>query len=280
MVGSNETSNTYARHDDVGFATYCLQVFCRSMGMRARCCCIATLANEQDGLWKSSKCRTTNDYNLLTLGRNFVALKQTHHTKRCARCMPRKTTHEAAHAALSQTINIFLGRQQCKHRLCVKMLRQRQLHQNSVHRWVCCKSAHFCFNLFLCCIIFKMHANRNHSGLLCFLVLACHINMTWLIATDQHRCQAHCWRTSSLNLFAQTRNSFVAQVIAIHQDGATRRALVLSAHERPTISPFSSKSMIAAAGFVPRPGSVRMSPQIGYTKPAPTDARTSRTLSV
>lgn len=32
---------------------------------------------------------------------------------------------------------------------------------------------------------------------------------------------------------------------------------------RPTISPFSSKSMIDAAGFVPRPGIVRMSPQMG-----------------
>ena len=33
--------------------------------------------------------------------------------------------------------------------------------------------------------------------------------------------------------------------------------------DRPTISPFSSKSMIDAAGFVPRPGMVRISPQIG-----------------
>ena len=37
--------------------------------------------------------------------------------------------------------------------------------------------------------------------------------------------------------------------------------------------------MIAAAGLVPRPGKVRMSPQIGYTKPAPTDALTSRTYN-
>ena len=36
--------------------------------------------------------------------------------------------------------------------------------------------------------------------------------------------------------------------------------------------------MIDAAGWPPRPGIVRISPQIGYTKPAPTDALTSRTL--
>jgi hypothetical protein len=48
----------------------------------------------------------------------------------------------------------------------------------------------------------------------------------------------------------------------------------------PTISPFSSRSIRAAAGFVPSPGMVRISPQIGYTKPAPTEARTSRTGSV
>jgi len=41
--------------------------------------------------------------------------------------------------------------------------------------------------------------------------------------------------------------------------------------------PSSSRSMRAAAGFELSPGIVRMSPQIGYTKPAPTDARTSRT---
>ncbi len=38
--------------------------------------------------------------------------------------------------------------------------------------------------------------------------------------------------------------------------------------------------MIDAAGWPPRPGIVRISPQIGYTKPAPTDALTSRTLNV
>src|SRR5215470_5744498 len=48
----------------------------------------------------------------------------------------------------------------------------------------------------------------------------------------------------------------------------------------PTISPFSSRSIRAAAGFVPSPGMVRISPQIGYTNPAPTEARTSRTGSV
>ena len=36
-------------------------------------------------------------------------------------------------------------------------------------------------------------------------------------------------------------------------------------------------SMRAAAGFELSPGIVRTSPQIGYTKPAPTEARTSRT---
>jgi len=49
------------------------------------------------------------------------------------------------------------------------------------------------------------------------------------------------------------------------------------AHDRPTTMPSSSRSMRAAAGFELSPGIVRMSPQIGYTKPAPTDARTSRT---
>ena len=46
------------------------------------------------------------------------------------------------------------------------------------------------------------------------------------------------------------------------------------------ISPCSSKSMMLAAGAEPRPGMVVMSPQMGYTKPAPTLARTSRTLTV
>ena len=50
--------------------------------------------------------------------------------------------------------------------------------------------------------------------------------------------------------------------------------------DSPTISPFSSRSIRAAAGFVPSPGMVRISPQIGYTNPAPTEARTSRTGSV
>ncbi len=43
------------------------------------------------------------------------------------------------------------------------------------------------------------------------------------------------------------------------------------------ISPSSSRSMWNAAGSDPSPGIVRISPQIGYTKPAPTDARTSLT---
>src|SRR6266478_3180061 len=51
-------------------------------------------------------------------------------------------------------------------------------------------------------------------------------------------------------------------------------------HDSPTISPSSSRSIRAAAGSADRPGIVRMSPQIGYTNPAPAEARTSRTGSV
>ena len=36
-------------------------------------------------------------------------------------------------------------------------------------------------------------------------------------------------------------------------------------------------SMISAAGCVDKPGIVLMSPQMRYTKPAPTEARASRT---
>src|SRR5215510_5129745 len=59
-------------------------------------------------------------------------------------------------------------------------------------------------------------------------------------------------------------------------DGAARRQ---PRHDSPTISPWESRSIRAAAGFADRPGIVRMSPQIGYTNPAPTEARTSRTGS-
>jgi len=45
----------------------------------------------------------------------------------------------------------------------------------------------------------------------------------------------------------------------------------------PTISPFSSMSMISAAGCDDSPGIVLMSPHMRYTKPAPTEARASRT---
>src|SRR5215211_5971599 len=51
-------------------------------------------------------------------------------------------------------------------------------------------------------------------------------------------------------------------------------------HESPTTSPLSSKSMRVAAGVALRPGIVRISPQRGEIKPAPTEARTSRTGSV
>src|SRR5215468_10389829 len=54
----------------------------------------------------------------------------------------------------------------------------------------------------------------------------------------------------------------------------------VGSYDRPTISPSSSRSILAAAGDADRPGMVRMSPQMGYTKPAPADARTSRTGSV
>src|SRR5215475_2150288 len=43
----------------------------------------------------------------------------------------------------------------------------------------------------------------------------------------------------------------------------------VGSYDRPTISPSSSRSILAAAGDADRPGMVRMSPQMGYTKPAP-----------
>src|SRR6185437_4440147 len=47
--------------------------------------------------------------------------------------------------------------------------------------------------------------------------------------------------------------------------------------DSPWICPSASRSMRVAAGLEPRPGMVRISPQIGYTNPAPAEARTSRT---
>ena len=44
--------------------------------------------------------------------------------------------------------------------------------------------------------------------------------------------------------------------------------------------PSRSMSIRCAAGMPPSPGMVRISPQIGYTNPAPTDALTSRTGNV
>ncbi len=121
-----------------------------------------------------------------------------------------------------------------------------------------------------------------------FLCFDPHVDLARLVDADEHRRQAHRRRSGRLDLAAQPSHDLVAEPVAVHQHRATRRALELHSRLRgtdghqlnPTISPFSSKSMIAAAGWPPRPGIVRISPQIGYTKPAPTDALTSRTLSV
>ena len=109
----------------------------------------------------------------------------------------------------------------------------------------------------------QLDALRDHPGLVRLLLLHAHVDLGRLVDADQHRRQAHRRRTERLDLAAQAHDRLVPQTIAVHQDRTAGRALEVLAHDRPTISPFSSKSMIDAAGVAPSPGIVRISPQIG-----------------
>ena len=56
--------------------------------------------------------------------------------------------------------------------------------------------------------------------------------------------------------------------------------MTMPAQNSPVILPFSSTSMLSAAGTFGRPGMVMISPVSATTKPAPADTFTLRTVTV
>jgi hypothetical protein len=79
------------------------------------------------------------------------------------------------------------------------------------------------------------------------------------VATDDHGREADRERSRRAELRPETGDDLVPEAGAVHDDGLP----LDHRYDNPTISPFSSKSMIDAAGRVPRPGMVRISPQMG-----------------
>lgn len=168
--------------------------------------------------------------------------------------------------------------------LGVEALGKRELAQDAVHLGVGGEGGDSLLDLGLGGVVAELDVLGGHPGLACELALAAHVEAARLVVTDEHRGETHRRRAGGLDRRPQRGDDLAAQADAVHEDGSTRSALELPGgvdrHDRPTISPFSSKSMMLAAGAEPRPGIVVMSPQIGYTKPAPTLARTSRTFTV
>ena len=113
------------------------------------------------------------------------------------------------------------------------------------------------FELGLADVAVDGNVARLHAGLGCLLLLAANVDLAGLVVADQHRRQAHGRTAGSFDLGTQLGDDVVAQLGAVHDHGRH------CAHDSPTISPCSSKSMIDAAGAEPRPGMVVMSPQIG-----------------
>ena len=132
-----------------------------------------------------------------------------------------------------------------------------------MHRGVGGERGHRRLDVGLSGILGELDSLRDEPGLLGLLVLHAHVDLTRLVGADQHGGEAHARRSGGVDLGADPRDGLVAQAVAVHQYRPTGRVLEVAHQDSPTISPFSSKSMRAAAGFLPSPGIVRISPQIG-----------------
>ena len=158
--------------------------------------------------------------------------------------MAGQAAHEPAHRALGETVDVLLGGISAQHRLGVEAAGQRQLAQDAVHARVGGQRADGVFDLGLAGVAGQLDVARLHAGLGGLLLLAAHVDLARLVVADQHGGQAHRRRAGGLDLGAQLGDDLVAQPAAVHQIAPPVVRSKSRCHDRPTISPFSSKSMI------------------------------------
>ncbi len=215
---------------------------------------VDALAAEQQHLRQPDQRRAADDDRPLAGGRDAVALEQPHHAERRARHVAGQAAHEPAHRALGEPVDVLLGRQQRQHRLGVEAVGQRQLargcrappgRRRARRRrprpapGVASPGSSTCF--------------ETHAGLLRPSCASCARR-----SGSAGRRRPAPWpgtpaaMPAASIVAAHAGDGLVAQPVAVHQDGATGRALerrrLDAAHDRPTISPCSSKSMIAGRG--------------------------------
>ena len=95
----------------------------------------------------------------------------------------------------------------------------------------------------------------THARLVRLLVLVAHVDLARLVVADEHGRQAH-RRRAERRRSRRAAGRRSRRAAGCRPSGSRRPACARSlvAHDRPTISPFSSKSMIDAAGVGAEPG--------------------------
>ena len=97
---------------------------------------VDALAGEQQRQWEPDEGRAPDDNGPLAARGDVVALEQAHHAERCAAHEAGATTHESAHRALGQAVDVLLRRDEVDDRFGVETVGERELHEDAVHRVV------------------------------------------------------------------------------------------------------------------------------------------------
>jgi crotonobetainyl-CoA:carnitine CoA-transferase CaiB-like acyl-CoA transferase len=145
---------------------------------------------------------------------------------------PNKTTHRS----FGEAIDIFFGRKQVKHTLCVETVRERELDEDAVNVGVVGQLRDRGFEISLANVCRKLDMARNHAGLVRLLALVSHIDLAWLVVADEHGGQTDVGVAERSDALMESGHDLVTQTITVHQDCTAGRAFVVAGRVRVVCS--------------------------------------------
>ncbi len=226
---------------------------------------VDALAAEKEHLGQAHEGAAADHHRPLSCGRDAVAVEKTHDAQGGAADMAGQAAHQTTHTAFGETVDILFEGDQAEYRLGIQTGGKGELAENPVDRVIVGQYPDSVLHLCLRRAGRQVHLARHHAGLLGLAVLVADIDLARPVVADEHRGQAHEGIARFGDGGAQAGDDLVAESVAVHQHGTAGCEVEGKGahHDKPTIWPSSSMSMMLAAGAAPRPGIVVMSPQIG-----------------
>ena len=146
---------------------------------------------------------------------NAVFMQDFHNTGRRTGLIIGLSLHDAAHIFRMECVHILIRCNRFQHHTLIYLLRQGQLHQNTVHRAVIVHLFHQVQHIFLRSVLRQMVIIAHDTALGAVPFLITHIDLRGGIVPYQNNCQTRL-AAQFRHLFTDLRFHFLGKGLAVH----------------------------------------------------------------